>query len=273
MNGVLQWVKRIVVGYAIGAGAVAPGLSGGALAVVFGIYQRITDALAHFFEDVRGNVRFLLPLGIGGALAVTSLGRALEYCFSSYPSVTKTVFLGLMAGTLPSIVKSAGQEGRKWYYPLLAAMTFGAGTWLFSATHAVTVMRSLSFAEAAFCGAVLGFGTVVPGVSSSFLLLSMGYYEAVLEIIGGKDLSGLLPLGIGFAVSVAVLLRVVDVLYKKAYGAMSHAVLGLVFSSIIPVIPPLSPDAPSCLLSVLLILCAVLSYVGMRWMHGGRKRR
>lgn len=261
------------IGYAIGVGAVAPGISGGAIAVVFGVYQRMTEAITHFLEDIRTHAAFLLPIGIGGLLGVVSLGRGLEFCFTRYPDATKAVFLGLMAGTLPSVIRTACHDGTRKWYPLITAATCVGGLCILYGIGGGVAAATLSFTQMLLCGAILGFGTVVPGVSSSFILLSIGWYEPLLRVLGGRDLRGIAPLAIGFCGTAAVLIGAVDLLYKKWYGATSFAVLGLLISSMAPIVPPLKMNRASCYILLTVIVCAVLSYGTMRYAQRGVRMR
>ena len=267
-----QTALRLAAGYLIGVGAVAPGLSGGAVAVVFGVYQRLVEAVAHLHRDFRKNMGYLLPLGLGGMLGVVSLGRVLTLCFALWPEPTQAVFLGLMAGTLPFVARSAARDGMRPWYVLLTAASFGGGLWLFLRAGEAAPSAELTFGQLLLCGGILGFGTVVPGVSSSFILLSLGCYEPVLRVIDGENWRGALPLLLGFGGSALLLLKLVEVLYCRWYGAMSFTVLGLVLSSMVPVCPPLRPDRGSALLLLTALCCAVLSYIAMRWMGAARPR-
>lgn len=251
--------KTLLVGFLVGIGAIAPGISGGAIAVVFGLYSQITDAISHFYRDFKNKMRFLIPFGVGAVLGVALFSRVVDYFFTHFNVQTRCLFIGLIIGTLPSVFKTANKEGfRKRYLLPMAVM--------FALTLALLLLEGQSGGEAAGVavgnpsfplmmayGAVLGFGTIVPGVSSSFLLMSMGAYEQVLGAISSWDPLRILPLVIGFGACVLLIAKLVDWLYRRAYGWMSYIVLGLLLGSIVPVVPPLGWDKVS-LLSVALAI-------------------
>ncbi len=259
-------LKIGLTGFLIGIGAIAPGISGGAIAVIFGLYERITDTVAHFYRDFREKLRFLLPLGIGAALGVLLFGRVIEYLFANYNVQLRCLFVGLMLGTLPSVFRTANRDGfRLWY--LLPMALCGVGiAWLATREGLGYTggAEELPFWLAAVCGAVVGFGTIVPGVSASFVLMSWGLYEPMLRALNTLDVWKLLPMGAGFVLLILLFAKLVSYLYKRAYGLMSYAVAGLLLGSIVPVVPPLSMDWATVLSLLLAVIGAALSALLLR---------
>lgn len=231
------YIKRIGVGFLVGIGAVAPGVSGGAIAVIFGLYQEITGALAGLFRSFRRSVSLLLPLALGGAISIVLCGRLIEQGFANYPLITRTVFIGLMLGTLPSVVQDAGKQGMRWWYPLLSVLTlaiavFGLKVFPFTLENA-----TVSFPLMLLCGAVIGLGTIVPGISTSFTLISLGIYEQVLHAVNTFAVKQLIPLALGFTLFVLAFSKLIDMAYRAAYGVMSFLVIGLLLGSMVEVFP------------------------------------
>ena len=255
-----------ITGFLIGIGAIAPGISGGAIAVIFGLYERITDTVAHFYRNFKEKLKFLLPLGIGAVLGVLLFGRVIEYLFANYNVQLRCLFVGLMLGTLPSVFRTANRDGfRPWYLLPMALCGIGIA-WLatregFSYTGGA---EELPVWLAAVCGAVVGFGTIVPGVSASFILMSWGLYEPMLRALNTFDIWKLLPMAAGFILLVLLFAKLVSFLYKKVYGLMSYAVAGLLLGSIVPVIPPLALDWATGLSLLLAVIGAALSALLLR---------
>ncbi len=252
----------LVTGFLIGIGAIAPGISGGAIAVVCNLYEPITDALAHFYRDFKTKMRFLLPLFAGGGLSVLLFSQIIAWLFAHYNVATRCLFVGLMAGTLPSVIHTAKKQGFRWWYLLPMAAAATATVWL-SCTDAFVYTggeAGLTFPVMLLCGAVLGFGTIVPGVSSSFLLMGAGLYDAVLDTIRTVNIPRFIPLAIGFAVFVLAFAKLIHLLYRKAYGFVSFLICGLLLGSVYPVIPPLHFDAPSAVALLLAVVGGVLSW-------------
>ncbi len=250
------WMKTLLTGFLIGLGAIAPGISGGAIAVIFGLYHRITDSIAHFYQDFPQKMKFLLPLCLGGGAGVLLFSHVVAYLFAHYNAPVRILFIGLMAGTLPSIFRTAAKEGFHRRY-LLAFALAAAATAFVSRLDSVSYIGgrvALTFPVLLACGAVIGFGTIVPGVSSSFLLMAAGLYEPLMNVLTTMELAKLLPLGLGFGLFILLFSRLISFLYRKAYGWVSFTIAGLLVGSIVPVIPTgLSLDwltAGACLLAL-----------------------
>jgi len=88
-----------------------------------------------------------------------------------------------------------------------------------------------------FYGAVIGIGTIVPGISASFVLMYFGAYRIVLEGLADIKIAILIPVGAGFVISIILFAKLISLLFKRAYGYTYYAVLGFVIGSIIAIFP------------------------------------
>ncbi|MBP7196874.1 MAG: DUF368 domain-containing protein, partial [Anaerolineaceae bacterium] len=157
----IAWIIRLVKGVLAGIGAITPGLSGGVLLVVFGIYEPLVRWLADIRKKFLPNLRFFLPVGIGGVIGVIAFSAVIDYAFSHFAAQFTWLFIGFIAGTIPSLLKTAGEQGRNnWHWLLLAA--FAAGIYFF-----MTWMESIrsvtmepSFWGWVLSGALTGLGLV-----------------------------------------------------------------------------------------------------------------
>ena len=111
-------------GALVGLGAVLPGISGGVLCVVFGIYKTIMEFLADPFRKFKTHVPKLIPVGIGGVIGFLGIAKILSVLLEKYPAPSVCVFIGLITGMMPSLFREAGEEGRskKSYVSLIIAM-------------------------------------------------------------------------------------------------------------------------------------------------------
>ena len=106
MNGFLNMVKGIF----IGAGAIVPGVSSGVLCVIFGIYEKLLDSVLNFFKDIRHNIKFLFPIALGVGIGVLLFSNMLNYLLYEFPIQTKSIFIGLILGTIPSLIKEVNEK-------------------------------------------------------------------------------------------------------------------------------------------------------------------
>lgn len=236
MNFLFDFLK----GLAIGIGAIAPGVSGGALAVIFGIYENLTYAIANIFKNFKGKVLYLLPIGLGGIVGVLVFSNIMEYLFEHYNVEVRYLFVGLMIGTFPSVFKTANKNGFKKKYLisfLIALLSTALFTFLEDGIVNIVSEDAPGILELIIYGVIVGFGTIVPGVSSSVILMYIGAYNTLLRAIASVNISLLMPIGIGFVLSFLVLAKVISFLFQYAYGYTYYAVLGFVIGSIVPIFP------------------------------------
>lgn len=258
------FLKRMGVGVLVGIGAVAPGISGGAIAVIFGLYQEITSALAHLFREFRRSLAFLLPLGLGGVVGMILCGSVIEWCFTSFPVMTRCVFIGLMLGTLPSVIHDACRHGFRFWYILVAVFSLFATVFGVKLLPFTLEKAPLSVPLLLLCGIIMGIGTIVPGVSTSFTLMALGLYDRVLNIINRLDVAHLWPILAGFILFILLFSKLVDAAYRKAYGVMSFLVIGLLLGSMVEVFPTALFEFSFVGYWVVLLACCLLSYFTLR---------
>ncbi len=237
-GSVLDWLIRLFKGVLVGIGAITPGLSGGVLAVVFGIYEPLVRFLANIRYKFLENFRFLLPIGIGGVLGVVVFSAVVDYAFSNFAAQFIWLFIGFIAGTFPSLYKTSGKEGRKtWHWILLIGVA--AGTYLFMSwmetIQNVSITPNLWVWLAS--GLLMGLGLVVPGLSPSNFLIYVNLYQPMASGIKQLDLGVILPITIGLVICIFTFAKLVAWLFKKAYAFMYHLILGIVVGSTIVIIP------------------------------------
>ncbi len=236
----MRFLSDFIKGLFIGIGAVAPGVSGGALAVIFGIYEKITDAIADVFKDFKKNVIFFFPIALGGGVGVLAFSKVMKYLFLHYDVQVKYLFIGLMIGTLPSVLRQANKKGFKRIYILPCIIAFGMTLLAIALENGginIIPEAKPGMLQLAAYGAIIGLGTIVPGISASFVLMYIGAYQVVLEGISNIDMTVLVPVGVGFVVSIILFAKLISLLFKRIYGYTYYAVLGFVMGSIIAIFP------------------------------------
>lgn len=242
----------------IGFGLILPGVSGAVLAMGLGLYQPLIEAAAEPFSDWRNKFRLLAPLALGVGICLLLFSRLLEFLFIYYPLPTLYLFLGLVAGGLPSIAGRANRTGFRLSF--LAGFGLGFGLILLLAALPDFV-RGLSLNQespVAFIlqGMLVGAGLVVPGLSASFLLMAFGAYQGLLSALVRLNLSVLLPVCVGLLPAVVVMSRLVNWLLKTMRGYALYGILGLVIGSLYLVFPGL----PRTLLET--AVCFIFLWVG-----------
>lgn len=237
VNDKKEWLLRFVKGMFIGSGFILPGVSGGALAAIFGIYERIITFLAHITRNFKENVLYFLPVGLGGITGVFLLSFAVSFLLGNYETVILWFFVGCIVGTIPSLWKEAGKKGRTTRELIIFVVTFFAG-WLFlwKGAELFGTVDQNSFTWT-IAGGLIGLGMIVPGLSPSNFLVYMGMYKDMSDGIKTLNFSILIPIAIGGLVTVLALSRVMDYIFSRAYAQLFHFIIGIVFASTVMIIP------------------------------------
>ncbi len=234
---VMQFVIKVLQGALIGLGAVLPGISGGVLCVIFGIYKTIMELLADPFRKFKTHVPKLIPIGIGGVIGFLGIANVLSILLEKYPAPSVCLFIGLIAGMLPSLFEEAGEQGRstKSYVSMVVAMVLVFA--LLISLKIFSVEITPNFLWYLFCGFCLALSVIAPGMSFSTLLMPLGLYEPFVAGIGHLDFAILIPGGIGGLVTVILFAKAVNTLFDKHYSVAFHAIIGVVIAATIMIIP------------------------------------
>ena len=236
-NIIRKNIKRFVQGMLIGLGAVLPGISGGVLCVIFGIYQPVMELLSSPFRNFKTHIPKLIPVLLGGAVGFLGVAKLLAFLLNAYPDPSVCVFVGLIAGMLPSLFHEAGEQGRSrasWAAMLVA---FAVVLALLCGLNKLSVTIEPNFGWYLFCGFCLALSVIAPGMSFSTLLMPLGLYTPFVDGIGRLDFAVLLPAGLGAVVTVICLAKAVNYLFKRWYSFAFHAIIGVVTAATLVIIP------------------------------------
>lgn len=236
-----KFLIKIVQGAFVGFGFVLPGLSGGVLCVVFGIYKTIMEFLADPFGKFKTHFPKLLPVGIGGIIGILGISKLLGILLENFEAPSVCLFIGLIIGMLPSLFREAGQQGRsrKSYVSLAIAMVFTLAllsSLLFVLKHFDLTIEP-NFVWNMFCGFCLALSVIVPGMSSNTLLMPLGLYDSFIAALGDLNFGVIIPAGIGVLVTVVLLSKAVNKLFEHHYSVAFYAIIGIVIAATIMIIP------------------------------------
>ena len=236
-NSPLMIVLHMLQGALIGLGAVLPGISGGVLSVVFGIYKPIMELLSNPFRHFKTHVPKLIPYFAGAAIGFLGVANLLAFFLEKYPEPSVCLFIGLITGMLPSLWNEAGLQGRTngSIISMITAMVL-VFTLLIS-LNAASVTITPNFIWYLFCGFCLSLSIIAPGMSFSTLLMPLGLYTPFVDGIGHLSPNVLFPSGIGALATIICLSKLINSLFENYYSLAFHAILGVVIAATIMIIP------------------------------------
>ncbi|MDD4113789.1 MAG: DUF368 domain-containing protein [Herbinix sp.] len=234
----VEWILRFVKGIFIGSGFILPGVSGGALAAVFGVYERIISFLAHITRDFKENVIYLIPLGLGGITGVFLFSFVVSFFLGTYETQILWFFVGCIIGTVPALWQQAGKKGRESKHFVILAIGF------------ILSLAFMLYGEQLFggdipknlgtwmlAGSLIGLGVIVPGLSPSNFLVYLGMYKDMSDGIKELNFLIIIPIAIGAILTVLLFSKLIDYVINKAYAGFFHIIMGVVFASTVMIIP------------------------------------
>ncbi|MEG1547131.1 MAG: DUF368 domain-containing protein [Clostridia bacterium] len=234
-----RFIIRVIKGLIIGVACIIPGASGGVLALAMGIYRPVVDAIYGFFHAKRRNFMFLLPLGIGWLLGLFSTSRLVEWLIINYRTPVMYVLIGMVLGGVPSFIREANHGGFKPKYLLgtLVGVLVVCGFAALDRLLVADVGWPLNGWTALLAGGVLAVGTVIPGISTSFILMFMGLYEPLLSAFNRLDIPILACIAVGASAIGVLLIFLVKRMFDRHHGYSYYAVLGFLLSTVALIFP------------------------------------
>lgn len=248
-------IKLILRGVVIGIANIIPGVSGGTMAVAMGIYDKLIYALTHIFSEFKKSMKLILPILVGAAIALIGVARILGKMFEVIPVQTNFLFIGLIVGGLPFILRKVkGQKasaGNIIAFVLFFALVVGMAVLGEREGGAVALtVTPVSMVKMFFVGVIASATMVIPGVSGSMILMLMGYYTPILENINlfvnaviAFDMPAILngvgifaPLGIGIIIGIFAIAKLIEIVFAKWPLLAYYAIIGLIVASPISII-------------------------------------
>ncbi len=239
-------ILLVLKGFLLGVANIIPGVSGGTLAITLGIYQDLIEAISHFFKNLKKNIKFLIPLGIGMVIAILLGSKVISFCLDKFPFPTTLFFIGLIVGGIPLLTKKVKSTKLKplnvaaflLTFSIVMIMTFlNSGTKAVDLTNVGIIQILLLF----LVGMVAAATMVIPGVSGSFVLMLLGYYKPIVGTISNltnfkefwHNVLVLAPFGLGVLIGIVLIAKLLEYLFKKYETTTYYGIIGFVVSSVL----------------------------------------
>lgn len=287
----METIKLIAIGIILGIANVIPGVSGGTMAVVFGIYNRLIDVISLNVKKIISQWKFILPLGIGLLAGVLLFSKIITFLFNNFPIQTNWFFIGIILGSVPMIYthwlnakkttnaintdttntepQPAQKETQTKKFPLpissiicclitFAIMIFMTVKKIEKPEALVITEFSWNTALIMFLGlAIAAIAMIIPGISGSFIMLSLGIYSTIIGAIDSFNIYLLIPGALGAIVGLLSGAKLVRILMSKVPSQTYGAIFGLILGSIFVIFPK---EKYSLLVLAISILCAIAGF-------------
>ena len=256
----MSFLLNCIKGIFIGSGAILPGISSGVLCIIFGIYEKLLDSILNFFKNIKKNTKFLLPIIIGIAIGVLIFSNFLNYFLIKFPMQTKSIFIGLILGSIPSLLKKSTKNTNfKLHFLVFLLISFFIGVFLVILENYFTNINTTSFSLSYLflSGFLMSIGVIVPGVSNTIILMLMGVYNIYLNSLSNLYFPVLIPMGLGLILGSFIFMKLTDFLLKNFHEETFFSIIGFSLGSIFVLMPNISFD----LNTLISLLCIILGFI------------
>ncbi len=238
-----EFLFNMLKGGAIGVAMIIPGVSGGTIAVLMGVYDKIIGSIGGFFKDVKNNLLFLLPIVLGAVLALAALYYPMKYALEYALFPTIMLFAGFMLGSCPDLICGAKKDGFKKFdvasvlIPFIVVIGICFIPNMGEADLSVD-MPATGYLLLILMGILASCALVVPGISGSMLMLIFGYYKPLLGMVSmlrtdfGHALLVLVMFAIGVIIGFFTISKLMQLLLNKFHRSTMWAIIGFVLGSI-----------------------------------------
>ena len=256
----MKFIVNLGKGILIGAGCILPGISSGVLCVIFGIYEKLLDSILNFFKDVHKNFKFLLPIALGGIIGIILFSKILQFLLYKYPLQTKSIFIGLILGGVVLLFKDIRKKEKfktNNITYLIISLLIGISMVYFENKIGTQNIYNINCIYLILSGILMSVGIVVPGVSSTIILMLLGVYTIYLQSVSSIYFPVLIPMGIGLACGSLFFMNITKIMLNKFYAQTFYTIIGFTLGSILVLLPEISFDFNG----IIALLCMILGFM------------
>ena len=248
----MDFIKGLIVGIF----AIFPGISGSAIAISLGIYDKLFISL----KNIKDNIFFLILVFSGLIVGVIIGSNAIIY-LSGFKNFLYYIFIGLIIGNIPYMVRKTNSRGRLRYIPLISSILFSMITIFFCRN---TLNGDITIIKMVLGGILFSFGKIFPGVSSSFFLIILGIYKKIIicfsnPMILMTEFVFYLPFIIGCLIGILIFIKLLDYLLNNKYDILYSILIGFMLSSIISIFPKFNYCFQDIFGILLMVICSIIS--------------
>lgn len=261
-------MKLIICGMLIGIANIIPGVSGGTMAVILKIYDKLIFSISNLYkkESLKESIKYLMLIGIGAVSGILLFSKFIEYTLNNFPTSTNIFFAGLIAGSIPMILnktKITKKISISSIICLIISLTLVILMKFLSpeeSTQIITTLNLASFLKL-FIASIFSAGAmIIPGLSGSFLMLIFGIYQTILSAVSNINILILMPVGLGCLVGILGCAKIIEKLFLKYSSQTYCAILGFMIGSIFIIFPSLKFDLTIIINLILFLGASIMSY-------------
>ncbi len=246
MKKIIEYLRYFLCGPVFGTANVIPGVSGGTMLVVFGVFDRLTEAISGI-KKIFQNFWFLFTFALGAGGGIVLSAFVISSLFENFGIQTNMFFIGLILGGVPLIYKFGTEEKKvkpSCAIPFVIAMTVVIGLTVLEkmdvfklAPDVVTGFDLVISLKLIVCAAIAAVTMIIPGISGSFVMMLLGVYETIIGAIKDMNFYVIIPFAIGAVIGIIGGAKLISMLIKKNKLMVYSALMGLVIGSVYAILP------------------------------------
>lgn len=233
-----------IKGLIIGIGQIIPGVSGGMLAISLGLYEKGISAISNFFNNIKENLKFLVPIALGIITSVLYISKLIKFFLSAYYLPTMLLFIGLIIGGVPPLIdKIKVNTNKKNIIIIIIVFVIVTSLSLFKGNNNISFdnISIFEYITLFIVGIIYAATMVIPGVSGTAIMMLIGYYGVIIDLISNltnisytlENFNIAIPILIGFIFGVIVVTKLMNYLLKNHEVKTYFGITGLVLSSVL----------------------------------------
>ena len=257
----MEVFTNFIKGIFIGFGAILPGISSGVICMVVGLYEKLLNSVLNFFKDIKNNIKFLFPIGSGIIFGIIIFSNILLYCFDLIPCQTKSLFIGLLFGSIYLLAKANmdgySKSNKSAYTSFFICFLIGLGLIYLENIinkEAGCTLNNFNPLFLILSGFLMSIGIVVPGISSTIILMLLGVYSTYLSAISILNINILLPMVMGVGIGSFIFMKLTQKLLNKYHSQTMFGIIGFSLGSVLILFPGYSLNLESLIGLILLCL-------------------
>lgn len=256
-------------GFLIGSSMSVPGVSGGTMAILLGIYDRLISTISNFFKDIKNNIFFLMKFCIGAAVGIGSLAFVISWLLEKFPVPVSFFFLGAVIGGIPALYKKTNMSTLKFsavvYFIIGLVCVISIGAIPLGSIDVTSGSGFTYYFMMFLTGICIAMALVLPGISTSHMLIVLGMYDDLLSAITKFDVIYIGILGVATLLGIFIITKPLEWLMNRysyqTYCIIIGFVLGSTSEIFSDIIFPAIPDNANITWWVSSVLLSIVTFI------------
>lgn len=263
-------IKNIISGALIGIANIIPGVSGGTVALLLGVYEKLTESIGDFITSSKEKkikiFKFLFQISGGVIIGILAFAKIIDLLYKNYKEGTSFFFLGLIIGSLPLVLtyrdnQKINKYGKLWFlFGLLLMISFIFLQSFYSNEKTSNDLYQLTVGyiiKLILSGALAGGAMIIPGISGSLLLVMLGEYYNILRFINNQMIIPIAFVGIGALIGIVGFAKIINKLLKAHRDNTLYFIIGLIVASLVEIWPGFTLTLSKGITNIIIFLLGI----------------